>query len=192
MCVATIVGQAFLWHQIRCMMAVLFMVGRGDESPEIVDQLLDIETNPKKPEYNIASDLPLVLFDCVYPGVRLCAVGTRPCTSPGALRQVPHPERAPSAPRPGAVCASLTLPCLAAPRTRFATGWLAGSHGMLCCSRFCLGCRRVVRVVRAVRMRPRPHGSCTGFTSHRPMRVCASTCTTCGARSRSEPWWSRK
>jgi len=69
MCVATIVGQAFLWHQIRCMMAVLFMVGRGDESPEIVDQLLDIETNPKKPEYNIASDLPLVLFDCVYPGL---------------------------------------------------------------------------------------------------------------------------
>jgi tRNA pseudouridine38/39 synthase len=42
------------------MVAVLFMVGRGDETPDVVDQLLDVESNPGKPEYNMASDLPLV------------------------------------------------------------------------------------------------------------------------------------
>ena len=28
-------GQAFLWHQVRCMMALLFLVGRKLESPEV-------------------------------------------------------------------------------------------------------------------------------------------------------------
>ena len=27
-------GSAFLWHQVRCMAAVLLMVGRGQESPD--------------------------------------------------------------------------------------------------------------------------------------------------------------
>lgn len=58
-------GLAFLWHQIRCMAAVLFMVGRGDEEPAVVSDLLDIESNPCKPQYTMASDLPLVL--CVTP-----------------------------------------------------------------------------------------------------------------------------
>ncbi len=35
MCQLTIVGNAFLWHQIRCIMAVLFLVGRNQESPEV-------------------------------------------------------------------------------------------------------------------------------------------------------------
>jgi len=26
---AIIKGSAFLWHQVRCMMAVLFMIGKG-------------------------------------------------------------------------------------------------------------------------------------------------------------------
>jgi tRNA pseudouridine38/39 synthase len=34
----TICGYAFLWHQIRCMMAILFMIGNGSESPEVSDQ----------------------------------------------------------------------------------------------------------------------------------------------------------
>jgi len=28
-------GSAFLWHQVRCMVAVLFMIGQGLESPEV-------------------------------------------------------------------------------------------------------------------------------------------------------------
>ena len=67
--VATIVGQAFLWHQIRCVMAVLFMVGKHDEEPDVVSKLLDVAAHPKKPNYEMASDLPLVLYDCEFDGV---------------------------------------------------------------------------------------------------------------------------
>lgn len=47
MCVATIEGQAFLWHQIRAIMAVLFLVGEGKEVPEVVKELLDVEKFPR-------------------------------------------------------------------------------------------------------------------------------------------------
>ena len=62
----TICGYAFLWHQVRCMVAVLFMVGRRDEVPEVVQLLLDIEKTPRKPSYEMASELPLVLFRCTF------------------------------------------------------------------------------------------------------------------------------
>jgi tRNA pseudouridine38/39 synthase len=29
-------GTAFLWHQVRCMAAVLFMVGYGHEAPAVI------------------------------------------------------------------------------------------------------------------------------------------------------------
>ena len=35
-------GTAFLWHQVRCMAAVLFMVGSGLESPTV--SFLDAKT----------------------------------------------------------------------------------------------------------------------------------------------------
>lgn len=60
-------GSAFLWHQVRCMVSVLFLVGQGLEKSEIVDQLLDIENVPNRPSYEMASDAPLVLWDCVFP-----------------------------------------------------------------------------------------------------------------------------
>ncbi|CAI9741177.1 pseudouridine(38 39) synthase-like [Octopus vulgaris] len=63
-CELCIVGQAFLWHQIRCIIAVLFLIGEGKESPEIIEELLNIEKTPRRPQYNMASELPLVLFDC--------------------------------------------------------------------------------------------------------------------------------
>lgn len=47
MCVATIEGQAFLWHQVRAVMAVLFLVGEGKEEPSIVARLLDVQTHPR-------------------------------------------------------------------------------------------------------------------------------------------------
>lgn len=45
------------------------MVGRGDEDPEIVTALLDVEKHPCKPQYGMASDLPLVLYDCKFPNL---------------------------------------------------------------------------------------------------------------------------
>ncbi|KAI8977013.1 pseudouridine synthase [Mycotypha africana] len=59
-------GSAFLWHQVRYMMSVLFMVGQGLEKPEIVLELLDIDKIPSKPDFPMASDLPLVLYDCEF------------------------------------------------------------------------------------------------------------------------------
>ena len=51
-------------------MAILFLVGQKKELPSIIDDLLDINKWPCKPDYNIASELPLVLFDCLYDGVQ--------------------------------------------------------------------------------------------------------------------------
>lgn len=60
-------GTAFLWHQVRCMVAVLFLVGQGLEEPSIVDELLDIKKYPGRPMYEMADDAPLVLWDCMFP-----------------------------------------------------------------------------------------------------------------------------
>ncbi|XP_034650501.1 tRNA pseudouridine(38/39) synthase [Drosophila subobscura] len=57
-------ANAFLWHQIRCIMAVLLLVGQQREQPRIVSDLLDVETNPCKPQYTPALGLPLNLFHC--------------------------------------------------------------------------------------------------------------------------------
>lgn len=68
LCACVIKGRAFLWHQVRCMVAVLFLVGQGLEEPDVVAQLLDVKANPCKPQYNMAAEHPLVL----------CEIGYRP------------------------------------------------------------------------------------------------------------------
>jgi tRNA pseudouridine38/39 synthase len=60
-------GSAFLWHQVRSIVAILFLIGQGLESPSLIQQLLDISTNPTRPKYEMASDAPLVLWDCIFP-----------------------------------------------------------------------------------------------------------------------------
>jgi hypothetical protein len=65
-CHFQILGQAFLWHQIRCIVSILFMVGRGLEEPSVVNELLDVEKYPGKPSYNLAPERPLVLHHCAY------------------------------------------------------------------------------------------------------------------------------
>ncbi|KAL3438259.1 pseudouridine synthase [Aspergillus tetrazonus] len=60
-------GSAFLWHQVRHMVGILFLVGQGLESPSVVRELLDVTKNPRKPMYEMASDAPLVLWNCVFP-----------------------------------------------------------------------------------------------------------------------------
>lgn len=69
MYVCTIRGSAFLWHQIRNTMAVFFIIGEGKEEPTIMDALLDIENVKEKPNYNMASDRPLILNDCQFEGI---------------------------------------------------------------------------------------------------------------------------
>ncbi|KAI8380891.1 pseudouridine synthase [Radiomyces spectabilis] len=59
-------GTAFLWHQVRCIMSILFLVGQKLEAPEIVQELLDISRTPSRPDYPMASDLPLLLYDCEF------------------------------------------------------------------------------------------------------------------------------
>ncbi|XP_024140365.1 tRNA pseudouridine(38/39) synthase isoform X1 [Oryzias melastigma] len=62
-------GLAFLYHQVRCMMAVLLLIGQKLEEPQIINQLLDVENNPRKPQYSMAVDYPLVLHDCHFEGL---------------------------------------------------------------------------------------------------------------------------
>lgn len=62
----TLTGSAFLWHQVRHMMAVLFLVGQGREDPSIVRTLLDAHSVSGKPMYEMADDKPLVLWNCTF------------------------------------------------------------------------------------------------------------------------------
>ncbi|KAI9225316.1 MAG: pseudouridine synthase [Piptocephalis tieghemiana] len=62
-----IVGSAFLWHQVRCMTAMILLVGGGHEPVSSIHSLLDTTEFPSRPAYDLASDIPLVLHDCIYP-----------------------------------------------------------------------------------------------------------------------------
>ncbi|KAJ8594128.1 tRNA pseudouridine synthase [Rhizopogon salebrosus TDB-379] len=85
-----LIGSAFLYHQVRHIIAVLFLVGTGLEQPSIIPALLNVSpssspqsphpplpdpnTQPqsqlplvdRKPEYQMADALPLMLWDCAY------------------------------------------------------------------------------------------------------------------------------
>lgn len=65
LCVATITGRSFLWHQVRCMVGMLFLVGNGTISGVTIKELLE---HPQGPKYNykMASPHGLVLADCSY------------------------------------------------------------------------------------------------------------------------------
>jgi tRNA pseudouridine38/39 synthase len=86
MYVFNLVGSAFLYHQVRHIMAVLFLVGSGLEDPSVVTALMNVEEGSemdeaqhgdeappavevvdRKPEYQMADALPLLLWDCGYP-----------------------------------------------------------------------------------------------------------------------------
>ncbi|CAD6208501.1 GSCOCG00010501001-RA-CDS, partial [Cotesia congregata] len=66
MCQLIIESKAFLWHQIRCIMGIMLLVGQKKEEPDIFNYLFDIEKCPRKPQYNLAHELPLNLFYCHY------------------------------------------------------------------------------------------------------------------------------
>ncbi|KAJ3082255.1 hypothetical protein HK100_009715 [Physocladia obscura] len=63
-------GYAFLWHQVRCMTAILQLIGRGLEPVSLISDLTDLSKHPPdtgRPIYNMASEIPLVLVECGYP-----------------------------------------------------------------------------------------------------------------------------
>lgn len=70
LCQFEVTGQAFLYHQVRCMMAILFLIGQGMEKPDIIDELLNVEKNPQKPQYSMAVEFPLVLYDCKFENIK--------------------------------------------------------------------------------------------------------------------------
>ncbi|QHO29374.1 uncharacterized protein [Arachis hypogaea] len=49
--------STFLWHQVHCMVAVLFMIGKGLESLNVVDMLLDTTSIPRKPQYTFGGSI---------------------------------------------------------------------------------------------------------------------------------------
>jgi tRNA U38,U39,U40 pseudouridine synthase TruA len=59
-----VVGRAFLWHQIRCVAALLFLVGRGLETRATLRTLLDPSAVPARPQYTMAAEGPLILHHC--------------------------------------------------------------------------------------------------------------------------------
>ena len=59
-------GTAFLWHQVRMMTAVLFMIGSAKEEVNLVSKLLDINAHPRRPQYNMSDESPLVLYKTNY------------------------------------------------------------------------------------------------------------------------------
>ena len=79
-------GQAFLWHMVRCLVAIIELVGDGLEAPDVVDALLDVARSPRRPQYALADEAPLVLHDCAFDTVR-------PAPTLGAKRSTtPSPE----------------------------------------------------------------------------------------------------
>jgi tRNA pseudouridine38/39 synthase len=87
--VLDLVGTAFLYNQVRHIMAVLLLIGARFESPSVISALMNVDPNGNgngggseddgygeeeapppfvtcKPEYQMADALPLVLWDCVY------------------------------------------------------------------------------------------------------------------------------
>jgi tRNA U38,U39,U40 pseudouridine synthase TruA len=61
-----VIGRAFLWHQIRCVAALLFHVGRGVETEDTIRLLLDITKVPARPQYPMAKEGPLILQHCSF------------------------------------------------------------------------------------------------------------------------------
>lgn len=62
-------GSAFLYHQIRCIMSILFMIGSGREPIEVIPEMLSaLKDNVSGPvvHYELASEVPLVLYECEF------------------------------------------------------------------------------------------------------------------------------
>lgn len=60
------------------MAALLFLIGEGLETPNVIDLLLDTEKTTRKPQYTMASEIPLVLQSCEFEGLKfICSSGAK-------------------------------------------------------------------------------------------------------------------
>lgn len=83
-------GSGFLWHQVRHMVAILFLIGQGLEKPSLIDDLLDTNKTPQKPVYDMADAAPLVLEDCKFePKLQWVYIGDSTNHTPGRIRAGP-------------------------------------------------------------------------------------------------------
>ncbi len=60
-------GSAFLWHQVRHVVAILFLVRQSYEQSELIDHLLNVAECLGELVYEMADDPPLALWDCTLP-----------------------------------------------------------------------------------------------------------------------------
>ncbi|KAE9419553.1 hypothetical protein Angca_006618, partial [Angiostrongylus cantonensis] len=67
----TIQGSGFLWHMIRYIVMVLHEIGQGNETPELISDLLDIVKTPSRPHYALATATPLCLYECRFDSANL-------------------------------------------------------------------------------------------------------------------------
>ena len=63
--VCIIKGSAFLWHQVRCIMQILFLIGDELEDIDLINEMLD-EKSKYEFKYGLADDSNLILSDCVF------------------------------------------------------------------------------------------------------------------------------
>lgn len=61
-----IFGSSFLYHQVRCTMEILFLIGKRVEKPEIITKMLSLKDSEHTLQYDIASEIPLILDQCLY------------------------------------------------------------------------------------------------------------------------------
>lgn len=63
--VCIIKGTAFLWHQVRCIMQILFLIGDELEEIDLINEMLN-EKSKYEFKYGLADDSNLILNDCVF------------------------------------------------------------------------------------------------------------------------------
>ena len=63
--VCIIKGSAFLWHQVRCIMQILFLIGDDLEDIDLINEMLN-EKSKYEFKYGLADDSNLILSDCVF------------------------------------------------------------------------------------------------------------------------------
>lgn len=121
-----VTGVAFLWHQVRCMVAIVLLVGQGLEEPGLVAELLDIDKHPRKPLYDQADESGLVLRDCGFEDIPF-APG-KPAPAAGSLDGFPQEADPPaSAPATGLLASGAESLC----RMRAQARRLAAVHECL-------------------------------------------------------------
>lgn len=67
LCCLYLRGDGFLWHQVRCIMGALYLIGEGKEELELIDSLLDVESHKGHITLPLAEPKPLVLVNCEFP-----------------------------------------------------------------------------------------------------------------------------